>query len=107
MGYLRYSWGGAGWVRTTAAALGVPSPIRALFPGWEGSNGEVLAVTPAELERLRGVRAEVAAALDGGFVGPVEADGLEAFKQCLRDTVGFINFVEAHADRPGLRIEFD
>jgi hypothetical protein len=109
-GYLRYNWPGVRFVSETAEALGIQSPIEALWPDWEGSNGETLTVDAAQLERLNESKAAIGAWLanvPATFEEVVEAGNRDYFLGKMRSTVALIDFIEAHKDREGLRVEFN
>lgn len=112
-GYLRFNWSGVELVKKTAAAVGIQSPIAALWPGaqWDGYNSVDRAVGDAELELLAASREQFALWLQSGWPGlrgavegPEEA---EYFVTKVRNTVAFIDFVLANRARRGLHIEFN
>ena len=110
-GYLRYNWTGVAAASEMADAIGIPSPIRILFPEWNGSNGEELPVAADQIERLMQARSEFQGWLDGGTPGldklPDDAKTIVWFVRKIQSTIVYIDFVRAHQDRDKLRIEFN
>lgn len=133
VGYLRHNWTSVGFCRDMAAKLNAPYPLDFCGAYEGGNDGEYLADTPEQLARLLAWRGEIIAYLSTkwreqyqkdfaefrkqmeGFKGSLEdgdrkwsqlTDDYKYFEQCLRNTIGLINFVECNKDKPNLRIEF-
>ncbi len=111
VGYLRYSWPSVRFVQETSDAIGTTSPVMQLWPEWEGYNGEDLPVDAAVLERLDATRSSIRQWLESApAVAPVdvgEPKNWDYYLSCFKNTVAFIDFVEAQRNQPGLRIEFN
>jgi hypothetical protein len=110
-GYLRYNWPGVRFVFEVAEELSIQSPITALWPGWEGYNGEELLINAKEMARLVETRATLAVWLanvpDDLLRAAETEDGRGYFLDKMKATVSLIDFIEAHKSRVGLRVEFN
>ncbi len=110
-GYVRYNWPGVRFVRETAEAVGMRSPIAMLYPDWEGRNGEKFYIDAAQLARLIETRSTLNAWLANvpdTLRAVVPDDGnREYFLGKVRCTVAMIDFIEAHKGREKLRVEFN
>lgn len=120
-GYLRHNWTSVRRMREFASEYSAPNPITDMSPVWNGHNGETLQVDADVLAHLITLRRKV---LDYLSHKPYEmrnvkmdkvdtvaerqeiADDFDYFRKCLRNLVGFINFVELHKDEDNLRIYF-
>lgn len=120
-GYLRHNWASARLVREMAEEYEAPNPIRGMYPEWEGYNGETLNVTPDALAHLLELRNQALLWLRNKPYIKRNAkrellateqerqeldEGFDYFIQCIRNLVGFINFIELHKDEGNLRIYF-
>lgn len=121
-GYLRHNWTSVRFCREFSVKYEVVDPIRGMYPEWNGSNGESIDVTADTLVHLFSLRSRALAWLrdkpydkrnslmDAAATDADKEEVMEEFKyfsQCLRNLVGFINFIELHKDKPNLRIAFD
>jgi len=121
MGYLRHNWTSVRFCRETSVKYEAPNPIVNMYPQWAGDNGDTLYVSAdvfAGLEALRNQarawlrskpyykrNAFIEAATTAGEKNEIMEE-FDYFSQCLRNLVGFINFIELHKDKPNLRIVF-
>ena len=110
-GYMRYNWLGVGFVTAAAEVLDIQSPIAALWPDWQGSNSEELIVDADQMARLVEARSAINAWLLDMPATPQAMIPDESnrvyFLGKLRKTIAMIDFIEAHKDCKGLRLEFN
>lgn len=110
VGNIDHNWSSVKFCCDTAQRLNAPDPILGLYPAWNGCNGENLAITPTELDRLGKFKSSARQWLhDRRNAQPPDSlsmDDWKYFYRKLNEAAIAIDFIEQHKNEPGLRIEF-
>lgn len=101
VGYLRLNWSGVSYVAQYAKDHGYPDLLNALYPAWNGYNGESYEITAEQMARLLLERDRMIEWLKSA---PSDVD--DYFKHKVSGAIDMINFAHANCTKQGLRIIF-
>lgn len=106
VGYLFYNAASRICLRTLAAKHDLPRLLHDVFEGWPAWYEGCYAYGPrckSGLEHYQNVLVETQRTLEAKLP---RTDDLVYYQEELHNWITFIDFILAHADKPGLRIEF-
>lgn len=105
VGYLRFNWSGVRAVTSFCKEQDLTIPIP-LFQVWDGNNGESVPITPVVVEYLTAQKMSMAHNIKEFDFGAWGELG-EYVKEKIENSIKLIEFIELHAGKPGLTIEFN